>query len=313
MSEIVVSTARKTKKLWLWIGVAVMLLLIIGCLALSVYVGWNLTHPDRETIFETPAKYSLTYEDITFKSKEDGLTLKGWYLPAERSNGLTIIVAHGYGKNRLQDDVPVLKLAQSLVARGYNMMLFDFRNSGESEGDLTSVGQYEQRDLHGAIAWVKQNRPSKIALLGYSMGAATSLVTAADAPDVAAVVADSPFAQLRSYLSENLSVWSGLPEFPFTPLILATIPAATGTDPDAVDPFSAVKKIYPRPILFIHGNADKSIPNENSKRLSAKHPDKFQFWLTEGADHVGSYEKHAAEYVERVDKFLRAHTATISP
>jgi fermentation-respiration switch protein FrsA (DUF1100 family) len=305
MSEVVVVPKKNRKRLWLWVTSISVALLVIACFAISAYVGWNLTHPERETIYETPQKYGLDYEDIAFQSRLDKVDLKGWFLPAPSFNGMTIVVAHGYGKNRMQDDVPVLKLAQSLTAKGYNLVVFDFRNSGESGGELTSVGQYEKHDLLGAIDWAGKNTEGKIALLGYSMGAATSLITAAEAPQVSAVIADSPFNNLENYLSENLSVWSGLPEFPFTPLIMMMIPPATGTDPSKVNPMKAIEQIVPRPVLFIHGKGDKSIPFKNSETMAAKYPDQFELMLVEKADHVKSYITNPDAYVLRVDQFLQ--------
>jgi pimeloyl-ACP methyl ester carboxylesterase len=306
VSEVVVQPKKQNTRKWLWISAVAIAVVAASCVALSAYVGWNLTHPDRETVYETPEKYGLAYEDITFQSRLDKLKLKGWFLPSKNENGMTIVVAHGYGKNRMQDDVPVLELAKSLSQKGYNLVMFDFRNSGESEGNLTSVGQYEKYDLLGAIDWAGKNTDDKIVLLGYSMGAATALITAAEAPEVSAVIADSPFNNLKNYLSENLSVWSGLPKYPFTPLIMMMIPTATGTDPEQVNPLKAIDEIYPRPVLFIHGKGDKSIPYKNSKSMAEKYPGTFQLMLVDKADHVKSYSVDPAVYVAKVDGFLQS-------
>lgn len=82
------------------------------------------------------------------------------------------------------------------------MLLFDFRNSGESEGNLTTVGQLEVRDLLGAVDYVK-SKPEisrKVVLLGFSMGATASLLAGARDREVDAVIADAPLADMRSYL-----------------------------------------------------------------------------------------------------------------
>jgi fermentation-respiration switch protein FrsA (DUF1100 family) len=106
-------------------------------------------------------------------------------------------------------------------------------------------------------------------------------------------------------LSSNLSFWSKLPDFPFTPLILALIPYTTGTDVDAVMPIHAVEKIYPRPILFVHGTGDRAIPHINSIEMAKTHEDRFELWITEGSKHVGSYAAYPEAYVEKVDLFFR--------
>lgn len=167
------------------------------------------------------------------------------------------------------------------------------------------MGQYEQRDLLAAIRYVKEHRSDRIVLLGYSMGAATSLLAASQSPDVDAVIADSPFSSLEKYLDENLSYWSNLPRYPFTSIIMATIPYFIDADAREVEPFKAIDQIYPRPILFIHGTGDAAIPYENSVIMTAKHPDRFTSWITDGSGHVRSYSKYPDEYVQRVDGFLQ--------
>ncbi|WP_081824410.1 alpha/beta hydrolase [Paenibacillus sp. UNC451MF] len=292
------------KRKGLWGAAFLIVLLLIVCVLLSIYVGWKLTHPLRDPLKETPEPYGMTFEQVQFQSRTNDVTLKGWFLPSESSPAkLNIIMAHGYRKNRLQSDAEALKLSKTLVEQGYNVLMFDFRNSGESGGELTSVGYLEKYDLLGAIDWMKANHPGTIALHGFSMGASTALIAAAEEPDVAGVVADSPFNHLTRYLKENLPVWSHLPNIPFTPLILGILPPLTGIDPNQVDGFSAVDRIYPRPILFIHSTDDHSIPYENSETMWAKHPDRFELWKTSGADHVKSHAVHPKEYEEKVLQF----------
>jgi pimeloyl-ACP methyl ester carboxylesterase len=279
------------------------LLLILGSLGISGYVGWGLSHPSREPITDTPAHYQLKFQDIAFTSRGDSLHLKGWFLPSSKTDK-TVIFAHGYGKNRLQDDVSALPIAKSLVDAGYQVVLFDFRNSGESEGTLTSVGEYEKNDLLGAVDWVKANHASQISLLGFSMGATTELLAAADEPAVAGVISDSPFNNLKNYLNDNLPTWSHLWKYPFTPLIMNMLPPMTGLHPDRVDALAAVDRIYPRPILFIHSTGDQDIPYTNSESMWERHPDKFEFWKTANAKHVGSYKLDPNQYTAHLLKFL---------
>ncbi|MDB5052603.1 MAG: alpha/beta hydrolase [Bacilli bacterium] len=283
--------------------IILLLVLVLASLGVSGYVGWGLTHPAKQPLGDSPANYQITYQDVEFASRGDAIKLKGWFLPAKKSDK-TIILAHGYKKNRVQDTVPALPLAKSLVGAGYQVLMFDFRNSGESEGTLSSVGELEKNDILGALDWVKSNHSSQVSLFGFSMGATTSLLAAADDPSVAGVIADSPFNNLKSYLTDNLSVWSHLPQFPFTPLIMNMLPPITGLHPERVDAFSAVDRIYPRPILFIHSIDDDSIPYTNSETLWEKHKDKFEFWKTSKAKHIGSYKLDPVQYTARVLDFL---------
>ena len=298
-----VKTNRSKKRIWRW-TVFIVSLIILGCLLISVVVGWRLTHPARDSLDGTPATLGLSYENISFASEGDGTPLKGWWIPAAKPNKMTVIVAHGYKNNRLQENVPVMPLVAKLSSKGYHFLMFDFRNSGESGGELTTVGQFEQLDLLAAIRYAKERRSDKIVLLGYSMGASTALLAASQSPDVAAVIADSPFRSLEAYLEENLSYWSGLPRYPFTPIIMTVIPYFIGADASEVEPQAALDRIYPRPILFIHGTGDRAIPYENSVIMLDKHPDQFKLWITQDSGHVRSYTMYPTEYEEKVSTFL---------
>ncbi|WP_442603832.1 alpha/beta hydrolase [Paenibacillus sp. KN14-4R] len=289
-----------------WVLFGAILLVFIACVIPAVWVGLKLTHPVRKRVTSSPSEYGLTFNDITFSSRSGDVLLSGWHMPAnEKPKDVTLIFAHGYSGNRLEEGLPILSLAKSLIQNGYDVLMFDFRNSGRSGGKMTTVGYMEKQDLLGAIDWVNHQSPHKrIVLIGYSMGAMTSLLAAAEDTRVSGVIADSPFSQLKRYLAKNLSYWSGLPHFPFTWLIMAILPLITGIKEKHVDGFIAVNGIYPRPILFIHSDADEAIPSTESEQLWEVHPDIFEFWRTQKAPHVGTYRLQPQEYLERVLKFL---------
>lgn len=286
----------------LWRAAVCLVIASLCCCALGAYVGWALTHPARKPVDASPV--GLTYRDVQFSSEQDHLQLSGWFLDARSDK--TIIMVHGYRDNRLQDNVPGLAVAKGLVDRGYNFLMFDLRDSGRSQGSMTTIGVYEQRDVRGAIDFVRSlGGPGRhIGLLGYSMGAATALIVAGQEPGVQAVIADSAFADLYPYLQQNLPVWSHLPAFPFTPLILAIEPAITQANPHLSDPIRWVPKIE-APILFIHGLADSSIPYRNSQQLRAAATNPAdQLWLVPGADHVKSFKTDTPGYWSHVLPFL---------
>ncbi|OPH47744.1 alpha/beta hydrolase [Paenibacillus ferrarius] len=294
----------------LWLIICFVLLVLIGFIlvGISTYVGWQLTHPKRKALDDSPEHYGLEKQDIKFASLTGDVELDGWLLKppagARRENPVTVIMSHGYAGTRLEKGLPALALAEAIVGAGYPVLMFDFRNSGRSEGNLTTVGYLEKQDVRGAIAWVQEHISDKICLLGFSMGGTTSLLAAAEEASVRGVITDSAFSQLSPYLQDNLPVWSKLPRFPFTPLILAILPKLIGINPRHVDALAAVDQIYPRPILFIHSQSDDAIPWSNSEAMWLRHPEAFEIWLTEQGSHVGSYQKQPEAYTERVLAFL---------
>ena len=295
---------RNIKKRLIILLLSLVLLATVGVSGISIYVGWSLTHPEREVITMPAMAQGLEIEDVSFRSREGDIELKGWFLPSEGSDR-TIVMAHGYKGNRLQTDVPGVEVAKGLVETGFNVLMFDFRNCGESGGDVTSVGQFEKYDLLGAIDYIKlRGDTGQIGIIGYSMGASTTVLAAVEAPEVNAVVLDSPFADLTQYLDDNLAVWSGLPRFPFNKSILMLLPPVLGLNPAEASPVGVIKDVQAE-MLFIHGEADSKIPIENSKLLvETAGLAKDSLWIVPGADHVKSYETAPQEYMDKVVTFF---------
>lgn len=285
-------------------GFLAIILVVTTIFGISAYVGWNLTHPVRQALDATPQTMGLEYQEVSFKSRVDGLTLKGWLMPAQGSQK-TVIFAHGYGENRLNNGVPILPIARHLVDTGYNVLMFDFRGNGESEGNLTSVGQYEVRDLLGAVDYIatQPGLNQQIILFGFSMGASTAIMAGSREPLVAAVIADSPFADLKAYLGENMSVWSGLPSFPFNRAFFIVTPLMTGLNLGSVSPQGEIPLMNGRPLLLIHGDQDVDIPMANSESLLRAYPE-AKLIRFPGGTHVKNYQTRPELYLEIVDTFL---------
>lgn len=294
------------------IAVGVMVLAILAWLAtmaIGYVVAEKLTHPARKPISTSPAAYGLKYESIRFPSRVDHLMLAGWLIPAARPTDRIVIEAHGYRQNRVLDH-PALPVAKALHDAGFAVLMFDFRDEGESPGSEVTVGDYELRDLLGAIDYAHKLGYDEVGLIGYSMGASTALEATAADPSVDATIADSPFDDLETYLQQNLSVWTNLPSFPFNGEILWEVKHLFGLDPNAVDPLKQLASAKPRPILLIAGTADTTIPPSNSEalydELHRRDPEDT-LWLVPGAKHVGAYDVEPKAYVQHVVDFFEAY------
>ncbi|WP_328984526.1 alpha/beta hydrolase [Thiorhodovibrio winogradskyi] len=294
------------RRRWLFIGMVMLVLIAVAVTGgLSYYVGSNLIHPQRKPITNTPDAYALVYKTIRFPSAVDQLQLSGWLIPATGETNKLVIEAHGYGQNR-SSDAPALPVAKALHEAGIAVLLFDFRGEGESSGNKVSVGLYEQRDLRGAIAYARRLGYRHIGVIGYSMGAATALEVASADQGVEATIADSPFANLYDYLSRHFSVWTHLPNWPFTPEILFELRVFDHLNAHRVDPERDAAKLGQAPVLLIAGTADKTIPMSNSLALyrALRHDRSASLWIVPGAKHVGAYRVEPQRYLERVVGFF---------
>jgi alpha-beta hydrolase superfamily lysophospholipase len=302
-----VSSAWRRRLTWrnLLIAVAV---LALGSSGYGMYVGWRLTHLPRMQLPTNPSFWGMPYRTVRFFSAVDHLKLHGWFIPATKPTSLTVVFSHGYGENRADIGVPGLLMMRAVHLWGANILTFDYRAEGRSPGHLVSVGEYEVRDLLGAVHAVQTYAPNnKVVIVGYSMGATVALMAGEADPNVAAVVADSPFANLVPYLQHNLPVWTGLPTVPFDWIIMTLTPPLTGVNPVTVDPLAHVAAFARRPVLLIAGKKDKTVPDRNSillyKALKRTDPN-ATLWLVPGAHHVEAFQLRPLPYLARLFSVL---------
>ena len=144
-----------------------------------------------------------------------------------------------------------------------------------------------------------------IVLHGFSMGAATAIVAGAKDSRIQAVIADSPFADLKDYLQENLPYWTKLPAVPFNWTTLNLMSGLTEFDPEAVKPREAVRE-YDIPLLLIHGDMDRAVPVAESRKILAETPgDLAELKVFPGVDHVESFPVGEEYYVSFIMDFLQ--------
>jgi fermentation-respiration switch protein FrsA (DUF1100 family) len=290
-------------KWWLKLILAVLLAAIAAFLGISVYLGHSMTDIERVPITETPAICGLDYEEVSFPSRVDELTLYGWYLPAEGSNEV-IIMVHGAEQHRADPGIGMLDIACGLVGHDYNVLMFDLRGHGESDGDRMSAGYYEVRDLGGAVDYVVGLGFEDIGVLGFSMGAVTAIMTAADCDDIDVIVADSAYADLNDMIEPQFAERTSFPSFFLRPLLFM-VKMMYGVDFTAIKPVEVVGDIAPRPILFIQGELDDTVPVAHAYRLyEASNNLLNQLWVIPDVGHVEAYLSYPEEYMERVTDFF---------
>src|SRR3989454_1180611 len=176
-----------------------------GYVGVSSYVAEQLVYAPPTAIDKTPASLGLRFVYVTFRSREDHLTLRGWFIPGVLPNGRlttdrTIVVVHGTRTNRESKGDHQLQLTGELARHGLAVLAFDMRGAGESTPAPLSMGTLEQRDVLGAVDFLRSGpipipelgRPRVIGGLGISMGAATLLMAAARETAIQAGGSGSP-------------------------------------------------------------------------------------------------------------------------
>ena len=294
-------------------------LLLVGFYGYVSYsMASGVTTLDRSPLDGHPAEYGLPYENVAFSPRGDeweDIVLRGWIIEREGLAGprdeLTVILVHGLNRNRTADNA--LALTRRLFDRGFNVLLFDMRGHGESDGDQLSAGYFEKWDVLGAYDFLVQRGalPGSIGLLGWSLGGATALLAAAEEPTVRAVVADSSFADVHDLIAQETARATVFPQWvvpAFVPGMKIVSRVLYGIDVGAVVPEKAAGTLR-YPILVIHGEADNRVPAEQSVRIHASAPAGSQLWLSPGSEHADAVIDAPDEYVERVDAYFRSRLA----
>jgi fermentation-respiration switch protein FrsA (DUF1100 family) len=298
----------------------------VGYAAISIYVATHMIQTTRVPLYATPASLGLQYKDVTFLSREDHFQLSGWFIPGVLPNGSlttqrTIIIVPGNTGNRDDKECGLLNLSGDLARRGFAVLAFDLRGSGESAPAPRSIGYFEQRDVLGAVDFLRTGslpypdlgRPRAIAGWGLSMGGSALILAAAHEPAISAIVSDSTASNYIPIMEREIPKGGHLPAF-FTPGVLMATRAIYGIDFYAVRPVDVVAQLAPRPILFIHGGADTYVPPINMSDLATAArtaPNAHvQTWVVPGANHSQSYNTQPLEYVSRVVAF---YTAAMGP
>jgi fermentation-respiration switch protein FrsA (DUF1100 family) len=247
----------------------------------------------------TPFEFQADYEEVDLTTA-DGVSFGAWFF-RQPGTPQVIVISPGY-KGRRQD---VLGISVALWRKGFNVLVYSYRGMAGSDRGLITMGVREVQELEAVIAFARGRvRGARIGLLGYDMGAAVSLLGAAGEPEVAALVLDSPFCDLRQILVENVWRTLHLPGGPFVAGAGLWMRLRHGVRLSDASPMAVLSGLEPRPLFFIHGGADEVTSVRHSRRLYDAYRGPREIWVVQGAPHTGGYFADRPLYVERVAGFF---------
>lgn len=285
---------------------AVAATLLVAYLAICFNYAERLTRVERDELVRAASTVAERHEEVTFQTA-DGLTLKGWWFPAEEGRERAAVLVHGKDANRIDSSFHSGRIARLLLDEGYSVLLFDLRGHGESEGLRWGLGEKEALDVAAAVDLAAQKAGvtrSRVALLGESMGAGSALMALRHVPDVGPVVVDSSYADGNTVVSELAPVVSGLPGF-FTPGMVLMAKLFYALDLAAVRPVDRVRALPDKAFLFIHCEGDRTVyvHHAHDLRAASADPDS-ELWIAPDCGHVRAFSRHPAEWERRVIGFL---------
>jgi dipeptidyl aminopeptidase/acylaminoacyl peptidase len=265
-------------------------------------------HPTWPPTFDVSPYFMPPYETVRFPSRQRGINIAGWWIP-KAPNVPAVILVDGLGG--CKNSIAVLVPAGMLWKNGFNVLMLDLRDTGDSdyEDGRSAIGNEEYLDVLGAWDWLiatKGFKPERIGVYANSLGAATALYAFSEEPRVAAIFLNSPFGNLAQILQEELQR-NRYPTF-LAPGAIIVGRIVAGDNLVAHDPISAVKKAGRRPIFIVHSRADTRIALHHSDQLAAAARAagvNVTTWFIDKAEHVQAAAYSPEEFQGKMVEFFR--------
>ena len=259
---------------------------IYAVLLLTVYLNQSSLlylpgMPSRE-LTASPRDIGLIHEDVRLLT-DDGVDLHGWYIPTERARG-TLLFFHGNAGN-ISHRLESLQMFHQL---GLNVLIFDYRGYGQSQGQPGERGT----QLDALAAWhhlvdIRGESPDRIVLFGRSLGGALAAWLAARVQP-GALILESAFISVPE-LAAELYWW--LPA-----RLLSRLQYNTR---------NYLAEVH-CPVQVIHSREDEIIPYRHGQSLyEAAHPPRT--FLELRGDHNTGFIVSGDNYVRGLETFLTAH------
>ena len=265
-----------------------------------------LVHYQRRLIYfpaqRVPAVESVLpgAEEVTLET-DGGLTLAGWFLPAQAVSGraaaatdtprLAVIVFNGNAGNRAYR----APLAEALARRaGVSVLLFDYRGFGGNPGVATEDGlAADARAARAYLASRPDVDPEGIVYFGESLGSAVAVRLATEHPP-AALVLRSPITSLPDV---------GAIHYPYLPVRLLVW-----------DRYAAIERIarVGAPVLVVVAEHDSIVPPRISRRLFDAALEPKRLAVIPGADHNDAEILDGDRLMREIVTFLREHGVLVA-
>lgn len=219
---------------------------------------------NRPRNLATPAQRGMAFS-VRQVALPDGGHLEGWLISQPNPRGM-VAMFHGHAAAKES----LLPQAEVLHRLGFDLLLVDFRGSGGSSGETTTLGAREGEDVAATAAYIRQAWPDRPLLLyGVSMGAA-AVLRAMATTDIqpTALLLESPFDRLVTTVGRRVAA-SGVPAWPLAEGIVFWGGLQVGVNGFDLNPVEYAATVR-APTLLLHGGRDPWVTTADSDAILAR-------------------------------------------
>jgi len=253
------------------------------------------------------------YDERQIQFENRGERLYGFlHLPIQPGPHPAIALLHGFGGNHIEPHALFPKAARAFAAAGVATLRFDFRGSGDSEGDFTNVTLTSEReDAHQALTFLASQPEidgDRIGVGGLSLGGLIAACTAGADPRVRALFLWAAVAQLGELFQEGTTPEraSEISTLGFTDLGGLQVGRGLVEEALSTDPVAALTG-FAGPVLVAHGSGDETVPVEHALRYNAALGGRVQLVILAGADQVFTSLAWEQELIDHTARFLESN------
>ncbi|HEU5042489.1 MAG TPA: alpha/beta hydrolase [Gemmatimonadales bacterium] len=244
----------------------------------------------RGALLPPPPGLALPIERVGLRTG-DGVGLGAWVIRTDDA-APWLLICHGNGGN-ISDAGRPFHYA-GLRAAGLNLLAFDYRGYGESEGTPSEAGLY--LDAEAAYRFLRDSLgvpAGRIVLFGHSLGSAVAVELARRVP-AAGLVLDGALTSVPDRAQEI---------YPYLPV--RWIAASRYASRDKIGGLTLPK-------LFLHAEHDEVVPIAHGRRLFAAAPEPKRF-VTLAGGHADAFERDSAVYFGEIRRFVAELGGQASP
>jgi len=256
----------------------------------------------KQTLTATP---SFSFSTVILKIKKD-ISIEAWYGKTDSLPRGTIILFHGLmGHKGL-----VMDQANAFRGFGYDVMMVDVRDHGNSGGNVTTIGYKESEEVKQAYDYVVKRGEKNIFLWGASLGAVEIVKAVSDYQlEPSGIIIEMPFLSLQSHLKGRARTL-GFPEQPFGFLTSFWIGVEQGFNGLGFKTTKYAKDVN-CPVLMQYGGKDELVlAYETNAIYEAFASTNKKLIIYDDAGHGSFLQKDPATWKREVTDFLKQYSGT---